>query len=266
MRPAGASPELSRKPAIQRPTDHESEWLLSCALNWVFFAVNLSFRFPITVSTKTRTSSARDVLTNGKSLARRALFRAHRRGCFAAHKQRWNRRGALCYRTGGAPSQALRRGLADAATRKISCFPLSWSVPSLYPRRRGPLQPRRRSKAAPGMFLINCRRAGPTDTSRPARYSITRLLRGFAGDSVGRRRGTAQRSAALALTAACIEGRPRPCPIPAGTPPLRYFASPDRCPDGSARAGLPRFGARSASVSSPLSVKRRGRFYRSQRA
>jgi hypothetical protein len=136
---------------------------LSCPLNWVFFLVNLSCRFPIFVSIKTRSSVARsrasDVLASGKSLARRALFRAHRQGCFAAQKQRWNCRGALCYRTDGAPSRAQPRGPHDAATGKISCFPLSWSVPSLYPLAWTSLSPDAASKTASGLFFITCRHA-----------------------------------------------------------------------------------------------------------
>jgi hypothetical protein len=85
----------------------------------------------------------REVSASHRDQVRRAPLRAHRRAVAAALAQLSNRRGTSCYRIHGAASQAFERGppslLRAPATGKISCFPSSWSVPSLI-RLRGPPQ------------------------------------------------------------------------------------------------------------------------------
>lgn len=76
---------------------------------------DLSLVFAIVVcpsrySRPLRASLQHAALRRMRSLARRALFRAQRRGVSAAHRQPSNRRGASLHRIHGASSQAIRRG------------------------------------------------------------------------------------------------------------------------------------------------------------
>ena len=113
--------------------------LLSCRLNWALVGVNIrNCRFFSSAVKSIRLCARTGCLCKRQRATPCSLPRSST--CVrAAQKQHRNRRGALGYRSRGATSQAFLRGLLDAATGKISCFPPSWSVPFLI-RSRGPPQ------------------------------------------------------------------------------------------------------------------------------
>ena len=83
-------------------------------MSLIFFAIVVS---PLGLSTPLFWSRQEPVPQAMRSLARRAVLRAQRRGGMAAVVQRSNRRGACFHRSDGASSQAVERGPTPQGVR-----------------------------------------------------------------------------------------------------------------------------------------------------